>query len=263
MFPLTLPSWGSPCNFGRALKSRNLWKISKTFRSFTETVGEEFYFPMSPWRFPKAFEGFYHSVSEMWERVLWRRFENTIHVPEERCWGVPSLFVTESSRDHHDCYDTLSEAIPALSGFRDLECCFYVRTTASHWWDWDTDCMSSRHHRIPMPSPKSRNPQITRIKVHRPKKHCKRKRKHGEMRKSAEHRTDVKLRWEMCCYLWQSSKTEFQNATEAARGSNYMFVFFPLFPFRQITLPLSSSLEPKGRAGFCSVIQTMQTVCRI
>lgn len=110
---------------------------------------------------------------------------------------------------------------------------------------------------------KKQKPTNHQDKVHRPKKHCKRKRKHGEMRKSAEHRTDVKLRWEMCCYLWQSSKTEFQNATEAARGSNYMFVFFPLFPFRQITLPLSSSLEPKGRAGSCSVIQTMQTVCRI
>lgn len=143
------------------------------------------------------------------------------------------------------------------------EVLFLCPDDSLHWWDWDTNCMSSRHHRIPMPSPRSRNPQITRIKVHRPKKHCKRKRKHGEMRKSAEHRTDVKLRWEMCCYLWQSSKTEFQNATEAARGSNYMFVFFPLFPFRQITLPLSSSLEPKGRAGSCSVIQTMQTVCRI
>lgn len=144
--------------------------------------------------------------------------------------------------------------------------------SSTEWFSWpgllflhldDSLTLSSRHHRIPVPSPRSRNPQTTRIKVHRPKRHCKRKRKHGEMRKPAEQRTDVKLRWEMCCYLWQSSKTEFPNATETACGSNYTFVFFLLFPFRQITPPLSSSLDSTGRAGSCSVIQTTQTVCRI
>lgn len=115
----------------------------------------------------------------------------------------------------------------------------------------------------PSASPRSRNLQTTRIIVHRSKKHCKRKRKHSAMRKPAEHRTDVKLWWEMYYYLWQSSKTEFPKATEAVCGSNHMFVFFHLFPFRQITLPLSSSLKSKGRAGSCSAIQTMQTICRI
>ena len=44
--------------------------------------------------------------------------------------------------------------------------------------------------------PSSRYPQTTRIKAQRPKKHCKTKSKYGEMRKTSEQRTDVKLWWE-------------------------------------------------------------------
>lgn len=80
-------------------------------------------------------------------------------------------------------------------------------------------------------SPRSRNPQTTRIKVHRPKKHCKRKRKHDEMRKPAEHNTDIKLRWETCCCLWQSSKTEFPNATGCS-WKQLLVWFLPPVPFQ-------------------------------
>lgn len=213
---------------------------------------------MCPCRLPNAFEGFYHSVSKC-EKGAIEKIWNTIHVPEERCWGAPSLSVIERSRKHHDCCDTPSEDIPALNGFHDLPGVLFLCL------DHSFTLMGLRYrlYKQQTPqnssaSPRSRNPQTTRIKVHRPKKHCKRKRKHGEMRKPTEHTRDVKIQWEMCCYLWQSSITEFPNATEAARGSNYMFVFFPLFPLRQITCPLSSS-----RAGSCSAIQTTQTVWRI
>lgn len=52
---------------------------------------------------------------------------------------------------------------------------------------------------------RSRNPQTTMIKVYRPKYHC--KRKHSEMRKPAEHGTDVKQLWEMCCFPSQIDYT--------------------------------------------------------
>lgn len=69
--------------------------------------------------------------------------------------------------------------------------------------------------------------------------------------------TDVKVQWEMCCYLW-SSRTEFPNATEAARGSNYMF-FFPPFPGR---LHIQWAWSPKA-GQVPAQLYKPRTVCRI
>lgn len=97
-------------------------------------------------------------------------------------------------------------------------------------------------------SPRSRNPQTTWIKVHRPKKHCKRKRKHGEMRKPAEHRTDIKLQWEMCCCLWQSSKTEFPHATGCS-WKQLLVCSLPPIPFQTDYTPTEQQpgVQRQGR----------------
>lgn len=64
----------------------------------------------------------------------------------------------------------------------------------------------------------SRYPQTTRIKGQRPKKHCKTKRKYGEMRKPAEHRTHVKLHGRRAVTVTeQDSQTPLQLLVEAVR----------------------------------------------
>lgn len=62
-----------------------------------------------------------------------------------------------------------SEATSALNGFYNPECCFYVWTTTSHWWDWDRlhEQQTQQNYGA---APRSGYPQTTRIKAQRPKK---------------------------------------------------------------------------------------------
>lgn len=176
-------------------------------------------------------------------------------MPEERCWGAQSLFVIETSRDHHDCCDTPSEAIPPLNGFHDLPGVRFLCL------DHSLTLMGLRYrlYKQQTPqnssaSPRSRNPQTTRIKVHRPKKQEKEKAWWNE----ETYRTQDRCKSMMGDALLPLM--EFQNRIPKCHwGCSWKQLrvcFLPPFPSQTDYMPTEWQLESKGRAGSCSAKQT-------